>query len=132
MYLIGHIVFVVLSKKNQIYPMQVIEIITKRTLQGEETSYILQAGSDQNSKVGMDQIDGEVFESHEVARKTLVNRASQQINRLIDMAIAKSAEWYNIRPDHQTAVTHDKITNDLMDTVILPDGTVAKVTLPNF
>jgi hypothetical protein len=34
-YSIGQVLFVVLNKKSQIYPMQVIEIITKKTLQGE-------------------------------------------------------------------------------------------------
>lgn len=132
MYLIGHIVFVVLSKKNQVYPMQITEIITKRTLQGEETSYILQAGADHESKVSMDQIDGEVFESPEKARQTLVHRATQQINRLIDMAIAKSTEWYGKPAEIEVNVNHDKIIDDLVETVMLPDGTLAKVKLPNF
>lgn len=131
MYTIGHIVFVVLSKKNQVYPMQVAEIITKKTLLGEETSYILQAGSDKTSKVSMDQIDGEVFESHEKARHTLIARATAQINRLIDAAVAKSTEWYGNTPkiidEHYT----DKITDELVETVVMPDGTIAKVRLPN-
>jgi hypothetical protein len=132
LYLIGHIVFVVLSKKNQVYPMQVTEIITKRTLQGEETSYILQAGADRDSKISMDQIDGEVFESPERARQTLMNRASQQINRLIDMAIAKSAEWYGSPVEEKDEIDDVKVIDDLIETVMLPDGTIAKVKLPNF
>lgn len=129
LYLIGHIVFVVLSKKNQVYPMQITEIITKRTLQGEEISYILQAGADHESKVSMDQIDGEVFESPEKARQTLVYRATQQINRLIDMAITKSTEWYGKVNEN---VIIEKNVDDLVETVMLPDGTIAKVKLPNF
>lgn len=131
LYTIGHIVFVVLSKKSQVYPMQVTEIITKRTLQGEETNYILQAGSDKDSRVSMDQIDGEVFESPEKARQTLVQRATQQINRLIDVAMAKSAEWYGESIPVEEGSFTEKITDDLVETVVLPDGTVAKVRLPN-
>ena len=129
LYLIGHIVFVVLSKKNQVYPMQITEIITKRTLQGEEISYILQAGADHESKVSMDQIDGEVFESPEKARQTLVYRATQQINRLIDMAITKSTEWYGKVNEN---VIIEKNVDDHVKTVMLPDGTIANVKLPNF
>ena len=131
LYTIGHIVFVVLSKKNQVYPMQVTEIITKRTLQGEETNYILQAGSDRDSKVSMDQIDGEVFESPEKARQTLIQRATQQINRLIDAAVTKSTEWYGESATLEREEFTEKITDDLVETVVLPDGTVAKVRLPN-
>lgn len=111
--------------------MQVTEIITKRTLQGEETNYILQAGSDRDSKVSMDQIDGEVFESPEKARQTLIQRATQQINRLIDAAVTKSTEWYGEAATLEREEFTEKITDDLVETVVLPDGTVAKVRLPN-
>ena len=45
-YQIGQILFVVLAKKNQVYPMRIVEVITKKSLKGEEVKYLLQAGSD--------------------------------------------------------------------------------------
>ena len=41
-YSVGQILFVVLNKKGQVYPMQVIEEIRKKTLKGEVTTYVLQ------------------------------------------------------------------------------------------
>jgi len=133
LYTIGHIVFVVLSKKNQVYPMQIAEIITKKTLQGEEINYILQAGADRSSTVSMKDIDGEIFETPEKARQTLVQRATQQINRMIDVALTKSTEWYgaSIGEKVEFESLGEKFTDDLVETVVLPDGTIAKVKLPN-
>ena len=92
MYVIGQVLFVVLSKKNQVYPMQVIEVITKKTLNGEEVSYVLQAGSDKDSKVTLSQVDGEVFNTAEDAKHTLVQRATSQSIKLVDAATRKAGE----------------------------------------
>jgi hypothetical protein len=67
MYSIGQVLFVILSKKSQVYPMQVIETITKRTLNGEEVSYVLQAGAEKSSQITLDKVEGEVFDSAEKA-----------------------------------------------------------------
>lgn len=140
-YTIGQVLFVVLSKKNQVYPMQVTEVITKKTLKGEEVSYLLQAGANGDS-ILLDKIDGEVFDSAETARKTLVHRATQQINRLVDVAVKKSAEWYSAPRELAASTIHELPDLNIQDmeeeepeqqtaSVKLPDGTVAKVKLPS-
>jgi len=140
MYSIGQVLFVVLSKKNQVYPVQIVETITKKTLQGEEVSYVVQAGVDKSTKVTLDKVEGEVFESSEKARKTLTQRATMQINKLVDLAISKSNEWYGSSEQAQTI--HDlpdlvakslPAKNDDGDeatTVEMPDGSVVRVKLP--
>ena len=139
MYTIGQVLFVVLSKKNQVYPMQVVETITKRTLRGEEVSYVLQAGSDRTSKVTLDTVDGEIFDSAEKARNTLTQRATLQINKLIDIALSKSSEWYGLDQQPQTIndlpdllpipVKRDEDVEDV-SMVAMPDGSIVKVKLP--
>ena len=141
-YLIGQVLFVVLNKKNQIYPMQVIEIITKKTLKGEEVQYLLQGGADRTSTVMLNQVDGEIFDSSDKARKTLIDRATKQVNRLMDIAVAKSKEWYSLSessepqsiedlPDFEPNVTITKELPEDVTTVMMSDGTVAKIKLPS-
>jgi hypothetical protein len=138
---IGQVLFVVLTKKNQVYPMRIVEVITKKSLKGEDVRYALQAGPEKDSSIYLDQIDGEVFETEDKARSILIKRATQQINKLVDVAVEKSKQWY------RDESIEKKSTDDLPDfskrdesqeeasledsTVILPDGTIAKVKLPN-
>ena len=140
MYQIGKVLYVVLSNKSQVYPMQVIEVITKKTLQGEETKYVLQAGSDKSTTVFLDQIDGEIFDSAEKARITLVKRATNVVNKIVDAAVQKSKLWYpesvnepqtiEDLPDFGTISSPNEVVHDPeSQTVMLPDGTVAKVKL---
>jgi len=136
-YNVGQILFVVLNKKGQIYPMQVVEEITKRTLKGEEKNYVLQGGSDQNSKILLDKVDGEIFDSAMEAREILVSRATSQIDRLVTNAVAKSKEWYlnnNLPTESSTSVENASQIDELEKAeqreeviVQLPDGTKARL-----
>ena len=132
-YEIGKILFVVLSKKNQVYPMRVVEVITKKSLKGEEVKYLLQAGSDLTTTVMLDQIDGEVFRSADEARNILTKRATSQVAKLVNAAVIKSKEWYGdkvettmepqpFQPEEESEQDDASVT--------LPDGTVAKVRMP--
>jgi uncharacterized protein YggE len=158
MYAIGQVLFIVLSKKNQVYPMQVVEVITKRMLNGEEVSYVLQAGADKATKITLDQVEGEVFDTHEKARKTLTQRATSQINKLVDVAISKAGEWYgaSIAPPPPQPKEIPRMIQDLPDLmskheqqqqpqqlqltpqrhestmVTMPDGSVVRVKIPDF
>lgn len=139
-YDIGQVLFIILNKKGQVYPMQVVEVIHKKTLKGEDTRYVLRGGLDKSTTLMLDEVEGEIFESAEKARTSLIARATQQVNNIVDLAIKKSKEWYG-----QTSVENDvKTMEDLPDLnslrqeessssteVMLPDGTIAKIRLPS-
>jgi len=143
-YTIGQVVFAVLNKKSQVYPMRVIEVITKKTLSGEDVKYLLQAGADKSSTIMLDQVEGEIFDFAERARTELIKRATAQINRLVDNANVKAREWYGapnqaVRQEPQrTDDLPDMSSSAIPDTgesleIMMPDGSmaVAKVKLPD-
>lgn len=134
-YTVGQVVYVVLNKKGQVYPMRIIEVISKKTLEGEATQYLLQAGSDSSTSIMMDKLDGEVFLSAEEVQQALIERASSQIKRLVAAAVQKSKEWYlEPQPVAQEIINHGNTINvDQADDsikVMLPDGTVANIKMP--
>lgn len=132
-YSVGQILFVVLNKKGQVYPMQVVEEITKKTLRGEETTYVLQGGSDPESRLLIDKVDGEIFDSAEDARSSLVSRATAQINKLVSIAVAKSKEWYGKNEEFKSEQlpepeTLAKFSVEKEEVIVqLPDGTKARL-----
>lgn len=138
MYHIGQVVFVVLNKKQQIFPMQVIEMVTKKTLQGEEVKYCLQAGSDKTTKIMLDQLEGEIFTSADEARHTLVSRVTKQIHAMISNAEKKAVSWYGddktelaqtLKVDEPSVSFIEE--NNEYETVVLPDGQIARIRLPS-
>lgn len=93
-YRVGQVLYVVLRKEPNVYPMQVVEEITKKTLEGEVTSYMLRAGADPTKVLAINDIDGEIFDSADTARKTLNERVMASISARVDQAISKAKEWY--------------------------------------
>ena len=93
-YTVGQVLYVVLKKETRIYPMQVVEEITKKTLDGELTSYMVRGGSDPKAQLLITEVDGEVFDSADKAKAVLIERATASIARLVDVAVQKAKEWY--------------------------------------
>lgn len=128
-YHVGQILFVILSKQAQVYPMMVVEEIVKRTLNGEETNYVLQGGSDPTSTVLAHQVKGEIFESAEEAKYVLTSRATTQIEKMVDLAMRKATEWYGAKkieaPTKIVESMDSSVDEDEKVQVELPDGTIA-------
>lgn len=93
-YTVGQILYVVLRKEPNVYPMQVVEEITKKTLDGEITSYMVRAGKDATKVLPIAEVDGEIFDSAEAAKKTLIDRVSQAILHRVEKAVESAQEWY--------------------------------------
>lgn len=134
-YNVGQVLFVIFKNKMQVYPMMVVEEITKRTLKGEEMSYLLQGGSDKSTTILLSQVDGEIFESSDEAKYVLVSRATSQIEKLVDDAVLKAEKWYSINSQEKEIMSLSKddnkiISNDEIN-VTLPDGTIAKLKNPS-
>ena len=114
--------------------MMVVEEITKRTMRGEETNYVLQGGSDSSTTILLNKVDGEIFESADEAKYVLTNRATAQIEKIVDDAVVRAAEWYSSQPENESTsqeVMSLSSSNDPAEVKIeLPDGTVAN--LKNF
>ena len=137
-YSVGQILYVVLNKKNQVYPMQVVEIITKRTLSGEAIQYLLQGGLDSSTTILLENVDGEIYESAEEVKETLTHRATTQIAKIVALAERKSQEWYSSPSEEiksaqpqQASPTQEIPVNDRTVPVRLSDGTIANVKLPD-
>jgi hypothetical protein len=93
---VGQVLYVVLNKQTAVYPMQVVEEITKKTLDGVVVDYIIRGGGPDSKtpSIRLGDIDGEVFETWELARKTLTGRVVDMIEKRISAAVAKAKEWY--------------------------------------
>jgi hypothetical protein len=131
-YKIGQVLYVLLNRETKICPVQVVEEITKRTLGGETTTYIVKLGK-KGETMSLSDLDGQVFDSIEVLRMTLYERITRSVENIITNTVKKSQEWYHV--DDVVQVHHEvesseaqQLEEDAM--ITLPDGTVAKIRMP--
>lgn len=154
-YEVGQILFVLPNKKTAVVPIQVVEEITKKTIQGDSVSYIVRYSKDPEKKIDINDVDGEVYESSDHVRRTLIERSANALNRLVAESVEKARLWYDgafEATDHDdddsislgVGTVQDNKTRDgkgrfmpvepeqsgTAATVTLEDGSVAKVILP--
>ena len=149
-YKIGQVLFVVLKKENRVVPFQIVEELVKRTLEGEVVTYMARLGSSAEH-IAITDVDGDIYESADKLRKTLIEKATASLNKIVDNAVQKSREWYPAgfandpadqlasvrKPRSQKKASEQAVIQPVMTEtdddafVELPDGTKARVRLPS-
>jgi hypothetical protein len=148
-YRVGQILYAILNKDVRIYPLQCIEEVHKRTLDGETIAYIVRGGIDQNARMDVSEVDGEIFESIDKAKQWLIEKSTINITKLCEAAAQKALDWYGyveqqappkekkvkekkkqeqVQEEVQEAVPQQQeTTSEEYQYVILPDGTKARM-----
>jgi hypothetical protein len=152
-YNVGQILYIVFSKDNKVIPGQVYEEITKKTFDGIKIDYNIRIGGDDKTTMTLEEIDGEVFETPDVAIEVLSDRAKKSIVKLVNSASEKAKIWYSKAEKEKESTSSKKILIDSEKEVIefneqqvveptlqkestdimkvkLPDGTFANVKMP--
>lgn len=121
-YSVGQILYVSSNTTMSVFPVLVIEEVIRKSIDGNSVSYVVSLGDD-NSRVSLDKIDGDVFSTAEDAERALIANASEVISSLVIDAIDRANTlWPKKAATKQLPI---EATNDI--NVVLPDGTVAKV-----
>lgn len=132
-YTVGQVLYVVSKRKIEIVPVQIVEELTSRTLDGEEKTYRVKVGSG-DEIVTIDRVDGEVFEHPNELADVLTQRASMSIRKLVDEAVKRAHAWYPSATMHanrsSVAASGAQLVEE-QQMITLPDGTIARVKLPS-
>lgn len=84
MYEVGQIIYVVSNETERIVPVMVVEEIKRKTMQGEETNYVVKHG---NNDVLLSKIPGDVF--------TSVEESCEFLRSKFETFLQKQVEWTN-------------------------------------
>lgn len=144
-YSVGQILYLILKKKQIVLPVRVVEQILRRTVEGEETKYIVEIPAKDHRMIQrpLDELNSEVFKDLSEAREILLANANSAIDNIIALA-SRSAKKHFVAPStpnvsnapdiglHQpdeliSSVGHspDSVVEAVMD-----DGSVVKVHMP--
>lgn len=125
MFEVGNIVWYIGGQSPRVLLLRVVEEITKKTLTGEETSYIFVYNSTEGEKrVSMSKLagQGDFYVDEKAAKQAMLESASAAIDHMLLIARNNSGAFFK---DAQTQ-TADLPQDDLTGTrITLEDGTVA-------
>jgi hypothetical protein len=113
-------------------PAQITEEILRRTISGTETVWMIQLAGSQKS-VPLDPDAAEYYVNISDLRKTLIDRTTQQVNAMIDKVIAAADEMFpraEAKLSDELQLLPNEPLSELTATVVMPDGSRAKVKIP--
>ena len=147
-YQVGQVLYVLSGASMRVFPIQVAEQIVRRTVEGEQTSYLISSPNGEVKTLPLEKIKGKIFISLADARNEMESNASKAIAQVIAKAQKIAEKSYGIASDFvqdslelydadviaEPAKKLSKKKTIMKESdpmvVTLPDGSKAKVNLP--
>ena len=141
MYDVGQVLFIVITSKQQVIPVQVCEQVIKKTLEGEEISYYVRTPSDKT--VNLSDVGNHVYQDIEEVRSVMLRNVKTVIDKVTTNAVDIARNKFSYQgPGSEVSQTvldfePELSPPDPLSTanssvrVTLEDGTIANVNLPS-
>ena len=131
-YEVGQVLFLILPKKQHVIPVRVVEQVTRKSLDGEETSYTVEVPG-QKEMYDLSDLGADVFTSIKAVESQLHENARKAISGILKSAESLSSKYFGQTSSQVQPAIGDNAAGDDGDfaQVELGDGTVAKVKLPD-
>ena len=92
---VGSVLWVIHSDRPGLMAYQVIEEITKKTLEGEQIQYLVRSATNKSKTVKLDSIKGLIFEDSEEAKQKMIENATKAIDGMVIKIQANVDKLFN-------------------------------------
>lgn len=105
---VGQVIFILLREDHRIAPVQVVEEVVRRKLNGEEVNYFVRASANLKSKaLPLDLKKERVFLAVEDARSFMVENATRAIEKICEEARKAAASFEEAEQESLPAESHE-------------------------
>lgn len=123
---IGQIIYVLSNKAQKIIPAIVVEEITVKTIEGNQSSWKVSVGPQGKEKtIDSKRLDGELYGSIEEVQGVLKERLNAFIDQIVLDAQKKVSAWYGTKTSALSSVKNED-PNEKVD----PESLVDEVDVP--
>jgi len=147
MFQVGQVLYVVSQKKQQVFPVRIVEQVVRKSLDNETISYQVEIpGKESNKRIELSKLGPHVYDDLNEIRRTLIKNASDKIDEIVTMAgnvaseifgeksfhapqkaIAKHVQSPKENTEEEYQTPFDQEDSDVK--ITLPDGSIANVNL---
>ena len=136
-YEVGTVVWIIHTDRPGLMAYRVVEEITKKTLEGEQIQYLVQAATPKTKTVKLETIKGQIYEDSEEAKQKMIENATKAIDGMVLKIQNNVDKFFNekkeepIKQDSKPKIQSS--SNELKpgyQWVELEDGTKAQVKIP--
>lgn len=95
MYSIGQVVYTILEKEMKVYPLQIIEQIIKKTIEGESIAYKVKVPSKKENNVRNLSDFKNIHTDLEIVKEYLINNAKTNIEKMLNITSVAQERYFN-------------------------------------
>ena len=141
-YEVGSVLWIIHTERPGLMAYRVVEEITKKTLDGEQIQYLVQAATSKTNTVKLEQIKGNIYENAEEAKQKMIENATKAIDGMM-LKIQRNVDTYfgnqqppeEVPPVVKTKKRSPRKTKSAKlkpghQWVTMEDGTKAQVKIP--
>jgi hypothetical protein len=137
-YDVGSVLWIIHTDRPGLMAYRVVEEITKKTLEGEQIQYLVQAAMPKSKIVKLESIKGQIFEESEEAKMRLIENATKAIDGMVVKIQKNVDKFFNNKKEEQESVQEtipkiQSISGELKpgyQWVTMEDGTKAQIKIP--
>ena len=106
-YSIGQVLFLVSKQDQKVIPMQIIEEVRRKNLDGETIDYLVKLPSTGDKKINLKKIDAHVYEDLDMLKAALLEKAQDLIENISHKAGELATNKFNWNQKARVAQIHD-------------------------
>jgi hypothetical protein len=125
---VGQILFILSSGEMSLTPVQIVEEIVRRTLDGEQVTHTVEAFGANGARKRFNLVGDKflIFDTIDEAKSYLIENATTAIDSLCSSAVEKSAMF--LVKEEKKNIRESRVQQ--YESMLLEDGTVVKINLP--
>ena len=100
-YEVGSVLWIIHTDRPGLMAYRVVEEITKKTLEGEQIQYLVQAAKPKSKTVRLESIQGSIFEDSEEAKQKMIENATRAIDGMVVKIQSNVDKYFNGKTEEQ-------------------------------
>jgi hypothetical protein len=133
-YSVGQVLYALSNKEMAVIPLRVTERILRETLDGEVVSYVAKTAGGKQVE-DLSKLSATFFTTADDVKVALVENVTRVVQQIVDNASQTASQAFGESESSRLKTNIDKPVQETLKedekSITLPDGTVAKVKIPD-
>ena len=100
-YEVGSVLWIIHKDSPGLMAYRVVEEITKKTLEGEQIQYLVEAAQPKTKAVRLESINGTIFEDSEEAKQKMIENATRAIDGMVKKIQVNVDKFFNNKEESE-------------------------------
>ena len=130
-YGVGDILWIVGNTRPGVQAVRITEELTKKTLQGTQTSYMVESTRSSKTSFPLEKLEGKIFKNLDEAKNHMMQSAEAAIDAMIkNNQNIINKNWLQVQPNEKELNQEQKV-EDGYTYITLENGQRARIKLPS-